>query len=65
MTRPLVRRDSFVAIAAALLLVGCGFHLRSWDLGGTFDAIHIDADASVDLDRELGASVPRRGRPLG
>ena len=42
-----------LALAAVLLLGSCGFHLRSWDLGDTFQTVHIDADMSVDLDREL------------
>ena len=49
-----VRRAVLAATLAAVLAVpGCGFHLRTWDLAGTFDAVRIDADASVDLDREL------------
>ena len=38
---------------AVLVLHGCGFHLRTWDIGDTFDAVHIDTDSSVDLDQEL------------
>lgn len=40
-----------------LLVAGCGFHLRTWDLGTALQAIHIDADASVDLDRELAQAI--------
>lgn len=44
---------AFAVLPAALLLASCGFHLRTWDLGDAFESVHIDADASVDLDREL------------
>lgn len=40
-----------------LLVGGCGFHLRTWDLGTALQAVHIDADASVDLDRELAQAI--------
>lgn len=43
--------------AVALLVVGCGFHLRTWDLGTAVQAIHIDADPTVDLDRELAQAI--------
>ena len=41
----------------ALLIAGCGFHLRTWDLGTALQAVHIDADATVDLDRELAQAI--------
>ena len=41
----------------ALLIAGCGFHLRTWDLGTALKAVHIDADATVDLDRELAQAI--------
>ena len=47
-------RSAGLAIpVVALLLASCGFHLRTWDLGETLKAVHVEADASVDLDREL------------
>ena len=42
---------------AALLVAGCGFHLRTWDLGTALQAVHIDADSTVDLDRELAQAI--------
>lgn len=43
--------------AVALLVAGCGFHLRTWDLGTALRAVHIDTDATVDLDRELTQAI--------
>ena len=41
----------------ALLVAACGFHLRTWDLGTALEAVHIDTDATVDLDRELAQAI--------
>ena len=48
------------ALAAALLLpalpallAGCGFRLRTWDVSASFRRVRIDADRSVDVDRDL------------
>ena len=48
----------------ALVVAGCGFQLRTWDLGTALQAVHIDADDSVDLDRELAQAIRSANVPL-
>ena len=55
-----------IARASALCLVavlasGCGFHLRTWDLAVAFETASIDADGSVDLDRDLAQALRSAG----
>ena len=55
----IVTRSGRVGLSCvvALLVTACGFHLRTWDLGTALEAVHIDTDASVDLDRELAQAI--------
>ena len=48
---------SLLALAAA----GCGFRLRRWDIAGTLGTVRIDADRSVDLDRDLRQALTAAG----
>lgn len=43
------------ALAAMLLMpmAGCGFRLRTWDVSAGFRSVRIDADRSVDVQRDL------------
>ena len=47
----------WAGLAAILLIAACGFQLRTWDLGDALQAVHIDADGSVDLDRPLAQAI--------
>ena len=49
------------AALAALLAAGCGFQLRTWDFAETLQRIRIEADDSVDLQRELSAALRSAG----
>ena len=44
-----------------LAVAGCGFRLRTWDLATAFASARIIADASVDLDRDLGLALAEAG----
>ncbi len=50
-----------LCVVVALVLCGCGFHLRTWDLAASFESVAIDADASVDLDRDLAQALASVG----
>lgn len=50
-----------IAIMAAALLAGCGFHLRSWALEGTF---HVEALRAPALARALEAALGDAGAAL-
>jgi len=47
--------------AAALVLAGCGFQLRTWDLSVAFETARIDAERGVDLDRDLAQALTSAG----
>ena len=49
------------AALAALLAAGCGFQLRTWDFAETLQRIRIEADDSVDVQRELTAALRSAG----
>lgn len=53
-----------IAVAGALavgLLIGCGFHLRTWNLADTFERVRIEADDSVDFRGELAEALESTG----
>jgi LPS-assembly lipoprotein len=60
---PIARRSSFIALLAALLLAGCGFHLRGAAML-PFNTLYVDASpASVfatQLRRVIGAGSQTR-----
>ena len=49
------------AALAALLAAGCGFQLRTWDFAETLQRVRIEADDSVDVQRELSAALRSAG----
>lgn len=52
------------SLAGALafgLLIGCGFHLRTWNLADAFERVRIEADDSVDFQRELVEALESTG----
>lgn len=51
-------------LAVAALAAGCGFQLRSWDLGSAFDSVHVAADSSVTIDIELRRALEQAGLAL-
>lgn len=44
-----------------LLVAGCGFHLRTWDLTASFESVHVSGDSSVTLTRDLERALGRAG----
>ena len=46
---------------AAVLVAGCGFQLRTWELADTLERVRIEADESVDLRRELAEALRSAG----
>ena len=48
-------------LALAALAAGCGFQLRTWDVATAFETVRIEADSSVDLNRDLARSLRRTG----
>lgn len=58
------RFPAAACLAMAVLVAGCGFQLRSWDLGSAFDSAHIVADASVTIDAELRRALGQAGLAL-
>ena len=48
----------------AILVAGCGFQLRSWDLTAAFEKAHLDADASITIDAELRRALEQAGLVL-
>ncbi|MCY3623701.1 MAG: LPS assembly lipoprotein LptE, partial [Gammaproteobacteria bacterium] len=45
----------------ALVLSGCGFQLRTWELASTFETARIEADRGVDLDLDLARALESAG----
>jgi LPS-assembly lipoprotein len=44
-----------------ILVAGCGFHLRTWDLTGKFESVHVSIDSSVTLNREFERALGTAG----
>ena len=44
-----------------LVLAGCGFQLRTWELASTFETARIEADHGVDLDLDLARALESAG----
>ena len=61
---PAIPAAAPIAVAGALvaaLLVGCGFHLRTWNLADTFERVRIEADDSVDFRGALAEALESTG----
>ena len=58
------RFPAAACLVVAVLVAGCGFQLRSWDLTSAFDSAHIVADASVTIDAELRRALGQAGLAL-
>ena len=52
---------ALAAVLATALLAGCGFHLRTWNFADAFERVRIEADDSVDLQRDLAAALKSAG----
>ena len=59
-----LRIPGVALLAVAALAAGCGFQLRSWDLGAAFDSVHIAADPSVTIDTGLRRAFEQAGLAL-
>lgn len=44
-----------------ILVAGCGFQLRTWDLTGKFESVHVSFDSSVTLNRDFERSLETAG----
>ena len=44
-----------------ILVAGCGFQLRTWDLTGKFQSVHVSFENSVTLNRELERALETAG----
>ncbi len=55
------RLTSAVLLIVAVLVAGCGFQLRSWDLTAAFESAHLAADASITIDAELRRALEQAG----
>lgn len=53
-----------VLLIAAVLVAGCGFQLRSWDLTAAFEKAHLAADGSITIDAELRRALEQAGLVL-
>ena len=62
----ILRRSSILPLAAALLIAGCGFHLRKEaDLPASMKKVHIQiADPSSPLAKDLAKALPRSGTEI-
>ena len=56
-----LRHRALAAVLATALLAGCGFHLRTWNFADAFERVRIEADDSVDLQRDLAAALKSAG----
>ena len=58
------RYSAAACLVMTVLVAGCGFQLRSWDLTSAFESAHIVADSSVMIDAELRRALGQAGLAL-
>ena len=59
-----IRSVSMVVMSIAMSMVlvsGCGYHLRTWDLNTAFERAHVVADNTVNFSRELARALELAG----
>jgi LPS-assembly lipoprotein len=59
-----VARRTICVLLAALLLTSCGFHLRSWQLQGNYDAVELSSAGQHSVARALRSALRQTGVPL-
>ncbi len=55
------------AVAVLLLVVqlaGCGFQLRSWEMGNSFNSIGLESAARFDIEPDLRRALAQTGVPV-
>ena len=50
-----------LSMVALLLLTGCGFQLRSWDLASGYRIAHIESDVDSSIERDLRGAFESAG----
>ncbi len=55
---------SFVVALLLQSLGGCGFHLRSWELGNEYESVGLDARGNQEIEAPLRAALENVGVPL-
>lgn len=62
LSRPML--SSFVVALLLQTLGGCGFHLRSWELGNEYESVGLDARGNQEIEFPLRAALENTGVPL-
>ena len=50
-----------LSMVSLLLLTGCGFQLRSWDLASAYRIAHIESDVDSSIERDLRGAFESAG----
>jgi len=48
----------------ALQLAGCGFQLRSWDMGNAYSSVGLESAARFDIEPDLRRALTQTGVPV-
>ena len=56
-----VGMKSLLSMVGLLLLTGCGFQLRSWDLASAYRIAHIESDVDSSIERDLRGAFESAG----
>ena len=56
-----VAMKTLLSMVGLLLLTGCGFQLRSWDLGSAYRIAHIESDVDSSIERDLRGAFESAG----
>ena len=56
-----VGMKTLLSMVGLLLLTGCGFQLRSWDLASGYRIAHIESDVNSSIERDLRGAFESAG----
>lgn len=57
-------RALVIAGLIGVLMGGCGFHLRSWELGNAYESIGLESAGRFDIESDLRRALAQTGVPL-
>lgn len=56
-----MKRAAVLALPLLALAAGCGFHLRTWDIGGSIESAHVVSDPRNPLEAPLRRALRQAG----